>query len=374
MNVAVVRNRDIEGVINRFGQPCPEKYGEQTVQRVVDALSEDGHAVALLEADKNLLSELEEFMPPDAEGLPTGMVFNMAYGIQGQCRYTHVPAMLEMAGVPYTGSSPLGHALALDKVITKTLIQKVGVPTPNFRVMSKPEESVEGLRFPLVVKPRHESTSYGLHLVNNLDELGAAVSSVITDYQQDALVEEYIEGREMCVAMLGNDEMEFLPLVESDFGDRKSRLITWADKLHKCAAEPEKICPAQIDENLAEQLREISLATFRACHCRDYSRVDIRIDAQGNPFVLEINSMASLGGTSSYVLAAETRGYTFASMINRILDVAHRRYFGGPAPRCTLAGNPLGGLSQRRWRIGYVLDHSADQLKTYPATSALRSR
>src|SRR5262249_15340278 len=79
--------------------------------------------------------------------------------------------------------------------------------------------------------------------------------------------------------------------------------------------------------------------------CRDYSRVDIRIDAQGNPFVLEINSMASLGGTSSYVLAAATRGYTFASMINRILDVAYRRYFGRPAPRRTLAGNHKGDLA-----------------------------
>src|SRR5262249_31858712 len=177
-------------------------------------------------------------MPPDEEGLPTGMVFNMAYGIQGQCRYTHVPAMLELAGVPYTGSSPLGHALALDKVITKTLIQKVGVPTPNFRVMSKPGESIDGLRFPLVVKPRHKSTSYALLLVNNLDELHAAVRSVTADYEQDALVEEYIEGREICVAMLGNDQMEFFPLVESDFGDRQSRLITWADKFHKRADEP----------------------------------------------------------------------------------------------------------------------------------------
>src|SRR5262245_35936262 len=152
MNVAALRNRDVEGVSKRFGQPCPEKYGEQTVQRVVDALSVDGHAVALLEADKNLLSELEKFMPPDEKGLPTGIVFNMAYGIQGQCRYTHVPAMLEMAGVPYTGSSPLGHALALDEGITKKLIRDAGVPTPAYRVMRRGTESVGDLRFHGVVK------------------------------------------------------------------------------------------------------------------------------------------------------------------------------------------------------------------------------
>src|SRR5262247_4716358 len=197
MNVAVVRNRDFNGVINRFGQPCPEKYGEKTVRRVVDALSEDGHTVALLEADKNLLSELEEFMPPDADGLPTGMVFNMAYGIQGECRYTHVPAMLEVLGMPYTGSSPLGHALALDKVITKKLLRDSGVPTPNFRVMRHGNEDPGDLRFPVVVKPRHESTSFGLQLVHRPADLASAVQSVVARYDQDALVEEYVDGREI---------------------------------------------------------------------------------------------------------------------------------------------------------------------------------
>src|SRR5215813_10346684 len=130
MRIAVVRNRERSGIINRFGQVSPEKYGNRTVQMVAEALADSGHEVAVLEGDKTLLAELEQFMPSGPDGHPTGIVFNMAYGIQGECRYTHVPAMLEMAGVPYTGSSPLGHALALDKVITKKLIRDAGVPTP----------------------------------------------------------------------------------------------------------------------------------------------------------------------------------------------------------------------------------------------------
>src|SRR5262252_7577123 len=220
MRVAVVWNNDHSGVLNRFGQPCPERYGLRTVENVLTALREFGHNALLSEGDKGMLAALERFMPPDRQGRPTGMVFNMAYGIQGECRYTHVPAMLEMAGIPYTGSSPLGHALALDKVITKNLIRDAGVPTPNFRVMRRGSEDTGDLRFPVVVKPRHESTSFGLRLVQEPAQLREAVESIVAQYQQDALVEEYIEGREICVALLGNDEIEVLPFVEPDFGGR----------------------------------------------------------------------------------------------------------------------------------------------------------
>src|SRR5262245_3207233 len=138
MKVAVVWNHSMAGVISRFGRPCPERYAERHVRMVVEALRAGGHEAALLEGDKTLLAELERFLSPQAGERPPGLVFNMAYGIQGDCRYTHVPAMLEMAGVPYTGSDPLGHALALNKVITKVLMREAGVPTPASRVMARP--------------------------------------------------------------------------------------------------------------------------------------------------------------------------------------------------------------------------------------------
>ncbi|MER9832398.1 ATP-grasp domain-containing protein [Mesorhizobium sp. M0134] len=328
MRVAVVWNHDHTGVINRFGQPCPEEYSRETVESVVAALQEGGHETLLCEGDKRLLTKLERFMPPDSQARPSGIVFNMAYGIQGECRFTHVPAMLEMAGVPYTGSSPLGQVLALDKVITKRLIRDGGVPTPNFRVMRRGTESTGNLRFPVVVKPRHEGASCGLQLVHEPGQLRQAVEVIVTQYGQDALVEEYIEGREIWVALLGNGELEVLPLVEYDFGDRETRLVTWEDKMLMAAAESHTICPAQIGSKLATVLRDISVATFRACQCRDFARVDLRIDRSGQPFVLEINSMPGIGIPSTYVLAATTAGYSFSSLVNRIFDVAHTRYFG----------------------------------------------
>ena len=205
MKVAIVWNNGEGQVVNRFGQPCPEKYGRGAVERVAEGLREGGHQVEVLEGDVRLFESLRRFLLGDPlDRVPMGMVFNMAYGIQGECRYTHVPAMLEMAGIPYSGSSPLGHALALDKVITKQLIRESGVPTPDWLVAASPEVDPGPLRFPLIVKPRHESTSFGLRVVHHRDELREAVRDVLVRYDQDALVEEFIAGREVCIGLLGN--------------------------------------------------------------------------------------------------------------------------------------------------------------------------
>jgi D-alanine-D-alanine ligase len=335
MRIAIVHNTVCDTTINSFGKPSPESYANKTIQRVADALRKSGHEVVTVSGDISLFAMLERFMPPAIRGTerqPSGIVFNMAYGIQGACRYTHVPAMLEMAGVPYTGSSPLGHALALDKVITKHLIQAAGVPTPAFKVFAGPGQSIDGLRYPMIVKPRHESTSYGLQLVNCREALDAAVAAVVERYQQEALVEEYIDGREVCVGLLGNDLMEFLPPVELDFRGREVRLMTWEDKYHRREDEPEKICPAILTNELLTQLNRLALATFHACHCNDYARVDFRIDAAGRPHVLEINSMVSLGEGGSFVKAATAAGYNYATLIQRIVMVTTERYFGSVIP------------------------------------------
>lgn len=331
--IAVVRNRNNRHVISRLGTPSPEVYGRRTVQRVLNALRAEGFESRAFEADIKLTEKLKKYLAsPEPDNPPRGLVFNMAYGLQGECRYTHVPAMLEMAGVPYTGANPLGHAISLDKVTTKVMMRDWGIPTPRYAVVSHLDAEAVDLRFPVIVKPRHESTSYGLQLVNRSDQLREAVHKVLTEYRQDALVEEFIDGREVCIGVLGNDPLEVLPIVELDFRGRCLSTMTWEDKYHKREDEPEKVCPARIDHATAERLREIAAATFRACSCRDYARVDIRIDRSGVPYVLEINSMASLGAGGSFVLAADTAGYGFEVLVHRIVDVAHTRYFGGPAP------------------------------------------
>ncbi|WFU80550.1 ATP-grasp domain-containing protein [Bradyrhizobium sp. CIAT3101] len=336
MRVAVVWNEP--------GRSDPAHYRAATT-RLEAALQESGHETLLCEGDKGLLAALERFIPPDAQGRPSGMVFNRAYGSRGEWRVSQVPTMLEMAGIPYTGPGPLGAALELDKVITKKLIRDDGVPTPNFRVMRYGTESAGELRFPLVVKPRYGSSSLGLHFVQQPSQLRQAVEMIVTQYAEDALVEEYIEGREICIALLGNEELEVMPPMEHDFGDRKSRIFTWEDKHHTAVAEPQKICPAPIGRELATKLRDLSIATFRACRGRDYARVDFRIDRSGQPFVLETNFSPSFGDTHSYVRAASAGGYTFAKLVNRILDLAHTRHFGIGIPRPEHAPNRAGAAN-----------------------------
>jgi len=344
MKIAVVRNREDSGILSRLGQASPERYGRKSVQSVLNALREGAHVARVFEGGMNLLHDLKEFMPEDpVTGRPTGMVFNMSYGIQGEARYAHVPNMLEMAGVPYTGSGPRAHAVCLDKALTKLLLRQAGIPTPRFHLIGSAEDAdgMSDLQYPLVVKPRYESTSCGLALVHQRSELVAAAGRIVSEFQQEALVEEYVDGREIAVAVLGNSTAEVLPLTEIDFGGRLVRMITRPDKFHKTDDEPQKICPAPVGEDLGRKLREIALGVFRACQCKDYARVDIRLDGEGRPFVLEINSMASLGTGGAYVTSARAAGYDFTRLILRIVDVAHERYFGSPALRGSSASGAL---------------------------------
>lgn len=313
--VAVVRNRWSTGVIGRLGRASPKERGRASVQRLVDALREGGHTVRVLEGDLSLLRELRDFMPPDPRtGRPGGIVFNLAHGIQGNARSTHVPAMLEMAGIAYTGASPLGHALALDKVVARMLLQRAGVRTPAFQVMAGPDDTAEGLRFPLVVKPRHES-DYASSIVQDRQQLEDAVGSVVRRLRQEALVEECVAGRAIEVAVLGNDPIECLPLVELD------------------SAKGERLCPAPLDERLAKRIRRSARAAFRACECRDYARIDVRVAESGYPYVIEIETSGILEPEGSFALAAARAGYSFSELACRIVEVARARYLSGGAVR-----------------------------------------
>ena len=153
MRIAIVRNHDHSGVINRFGRPCPERYGQKTVDNVMTALRDGGHDTLLCEGDKTLPSVLERFMPPDRDGRPTGLVFNMAYGIQGECRYTHVPAMLEchyakpgrdkIAGMQAAGASDQS---ILDAFVQDKGKQALSVPpAEGFNLFNTPQLGQPGV-------------------------------------------------------------------------------------------------------------------------------------------------------------------------------------------------------------------------------------
>jgi D-alanine-D-alanine ligase len=195
MKVAIAHNRDLTGVINVFGPQNRERYNPKTIERVALALENGGHTVRVIDGNMQVIDQLRDFMPRVVAGERPGMVFNMAYGIQGVSRYTHLPAMLEMLGVPYVGSNPLAHGLALDKVIAKMVFSNAGLPTPPFWNFASPDDRFDDLAFPVIVKPKMEAVSYGVRVVDNEHDLREAVEHLIKEFQQHVLVEKFIRHR-----------------------------------------------------------------------------------------------------------------------------------------------------------------------------------
>lgn len=332
MKIAVVYNRESQNVINLFGVPNREKYGKRNIKRITEALKKGGHQVIALEGDKDLIDRLEEFMPRVLQGERPGMVFNLSYGIQGQARYTHVPGMLEMVGIPYVGSGPLAHSLALDKVVAKMIFRQRGLPTPDFVVLEEPGFDAPDMAYPLIVKPKNEAVSFGIKIVNDIDELREASQVIFDKFDQPVLAEQYIAGREINVGILGNSPPEALPPAELTFGGDGPAIYTYEDKMKKSGREVGIVCPAPLDDETTERAGKVAVAAFRALGCYDCARVDMRMDADNNLYILEINSLPSLGQHGSFPNAANAVGLDFDKLVNRLVDVAAARYFGAPEP------------------------------------------
>lgn len=359
MKVALIYNKQeihSADVIDLFGPPTKEKYNPKTVEKVAESLEHGGHNVKVIEGNIGVVDELRHFMPRVVAGERPGMVFNMAYGIQGQSRYTHIPAMLEMLGVPYVGSGPQAHAVALDKIMSKIVFSNHNISTPEFWFFNSRDDDMEAVTYPVIVKPKMESVSMGLRIVDNIEDLREAVDYVVETFQQSALVERFISGREFAVGLLGNGaDLEILPIVEFNFGGDPDAIQSEDNKKKQPV---EKVCPAEIPDELAEEMRNLARNCFHALGISDFARIDVRMDAEGRLYVLELNSMASLGATGSYFKAATVAGYSYEGLVNRMLDVAAVRYFGQ-----TFEEDPSEELPDQPLRVK-VRSHARSQLTT----------
>jgi len=329
MKIAVIYNHleiDDSDVINIFGTRNQERYNPKTVEKVATALEKGGHNVRVLKGNMHIIESLQQFMPKVVRGERPGMVFNMAYGIQGQSRYTHIPAMLEMVGIPYVGSGPDGHTIALDKVLSKMLFQRNHIPTPSFWLFSKPDEDCSDVEYPVIVKPKMEAVSFGLRVVDNENDLKSAIAFITKEYNQQALVESFIPGREFAVGLLGNGpNLEVLPIVEIDLCGDPNAIQSIDDKMK---TPRDKICPPDLSKELSDAINQLAINAFNSLGLHDFARVDIRMNPDNELYLLEINSMASLGTTGTYVHSSKVKGYSYSSLVNRMVDVAAFRYFG----------------------------------------------
>jgi D-alanine-D-alanine ligase len=234
-----------------------------------------------------------------------------------------------MLGVPFVGSDGLTMALTLDKLVAKKVLMAEGIPTPRFVELQKPEDApTVHLTYPLIAKLRHEGASKGISmasLVNNAEELARQVDWLTRTYQQPALIEEFIEGREFTVAIIGNDPPEAQPVVQIEIDGQLElgRLFYTFERIHSGL---NYICPAPIDEALRQRLVSLAVQTYTAVECRDFGRVDIRVDAKGTAYVLELNPLPSLSTEDVFGYVVRVRGISYAAIVNQVLDSALVRY------------------------------------------------
>ena len=333
----------------RAGQP-PDRWSEldseRTVEAITLALQEAGHKVTFLEGDKGLYRKLER---GDFD-----IAFNICEGHQGDARESQVPAMLEMLGIPYTGSKVLSLALTLDKPMAKRVLLSHGLPTPPFQVFENAAEPVDStLRYPLFVKPAREGTGKGISaasLVQDEEHLRAQLRWAIETYEQPALVEKYIAGREITVGLLGNEQLQILPPLEVDLSTcpvEEQNIYTSRIKSELYHA-PRYLCPASLTEAQTEELGRLAVATFRALDCLDMARVDFKLDANDDnkPYILEVNPLPGLSPeVSDLVMEARAAGMSHSQLINTILEHALKRYphlsgTAQPAPQVLAAEMP----------------------------------
>jgi D-alanine-D-alanine ligase len=318
---------------------------EKTVNALVGAIRAGGHECEFLEGDLSLIDTIGKLKPD--------ICFNICESHFGDAREAQVPALLEMMQIPYTGSKVLTLALALAKPMTKRILTYHDLPTPNFQQFERAKEPIHtDLKFPLFVKPASEGTGMGVSarsVVRNEAELREQVDYIICKYKQTALVEEFIEGREVTVGFVGNLEgpvarrmpenlnapriqagLHFFPPMEVDLQPYLETDAVYSNRLKvDLAEELTYLCPAPLDDDMVDELNWLAAAVFRVTGGLDVSRIDFRLDANDNmkPYILEINPLPGLApGISDIVIEAAADGIDHTSLVNMILETALKRY------------------------------------------------
>lgn len=304
-----------------------------TIAAVESALSPLGKVVRL-EATEDFPERLRQTKPD--------IVFNIAEGFNGVNREAHVPAICEFYGIPYSGSDPFTLTLCLDKARTKETLAFHGIPTPKFAVVEKLADLYRlagKLAFPLFVKPVHEGSSKGItdsNLCRDRDQLFRQTEFLLENYHQAVLVEEFLRGKEFTCAVLGNgEEATVLPIVGMNFETLpEGALPIYSYDAKFVWDRPEKPleifeCPARITSELQASIERVTLGAFRVLGCRDWARIDVRLDANGEPNVLEVNPLPGIlpdpAENSCLPKAARAAGIGYDELIQSCLKFAAAR-------------------------------------------------
>lgn len=314
----------------------------ETIQALQAAIETDGHKTIFIPADRNLPFALNKIQPE--------ICFNLAEGLGGDAREAQVPALLEMMRIPYTGSRIMANAISLDKTLTKRIWRDRRLPVAPFQEFIVGDEALRPeLRFPLFVKPAREGTGMGVDtkaVVINETELRERIKHILAVYKQPALVETFLSGREFTVGLIGRwDSRKYsrhpewyeekhgyhlFPVLELD----SSRSVT--PGIYSNAAKSKEVgedgapgytCPAEISPELTRKLQNLAVKAHMSIKAIDISRTDIRLNAEGEPMLMELNSLPGLTpGYSDLCLEAAAEGISYEDLILEILYLGASRW------------------------------------------------
>lgn len=302
---------------------CADNQKQTTKEEIYKVLKKRYDVVEIVADDKIIKNLIESKID---------LAFPLCTGIVGESRQSQVPAILEMLGIPYVGSGISGHSLALSKSMAKQIFDYNNISTPAFQIFETINGKLDStLEFPLIVKPSCEGSGFGIHkdsVVCNEEDLMKKVKSLLKDYHPPVLVEEFIEGRELTVGVIGNgNKKQCLPIMEIDFEDvpeEFGKFYTFEVK-SKFGEKTKYLCPAPINRETEHEIKDNAQRAFDALGCKDFARVDIRL--RGNqPYILEINSLPGLKPQySDLPKMALKAGLSYDDLIFKIVETSIRR-------------------------------------------------
>ena len=246
-----------------------------------------------------------------------------------------VAGLYELLKIPFTGAPAITLGICQRKMLTKQILMANGIPTPRFKKYGKnniPQR--HGLKYPLIVKPAREDASTGIEnesVVTNREDLLKRVEHIIEDYEQSALVEEYIDGRELNVSVLGDTDPVPLPISEIDFSEvppHLHKIVSYQSKwdpTHESYHTAYPVCPADLPKATTRRAHQIALGAFRVMGCRDYARIDIRLGKNKKLYVLEVNPNPDLAAEVGFMRSAEEYGLSFGDALKEIVELALAR-------------------------------------------------
>lgn len=287
--------------------------------QVFEALSKTKYEVRRYDPKSDLKKLVE-----DAEEIDFALlILHGPFGEDGT-----IQGMLDLLNIPYQGSGVLGSSVAMNKLTSKQLYLQHGLPTPLFEFIRKNEsydgsKIVERLKLPLVVKPVQAGSSVGMSIVKDGNDLDAAVDKALA-VDNNILIEEYIEGTELTCGVLGNDEIEALPVIEivpgedSEFFDYEAKYVP---------GKTEEICPARIDDEKTKEVMNLAVEAHKSLGCKGYSRTDFLMK-DGKLYILETNTIPGMTATSLLPQSAQVAGYSFSELLDKLIQLGieeHKR-------------------------------------------------